>query len=1431
MGEKGPQLPASEWRHTASLAAAIGKPELLLSKSGRRYLQAKREQMGYAAAILADLKVVADAIASGPHNEDRLVNLLDIACWKARLSPKWSGGEELLAVEQALRARLGHFEQAAGQVDHLGEPDDRLIVNAELTLCKADQGPAAHAQHLQTIRSIAGECDPRTLEYVAVLISIVDLDLSIELARRLPMPEQLVNLDGEESPSRNRCFWRIFARLTERHKQKALSLLAGLDEPKDRLYASLGVVASLIQHDPPSVSMALDRALGAIDDPARREAIGRSTICFLGREASCLPVTDLLALLDTAHCVVTAEPTPVFSLIPVIDSCICRDMPCCVQAMYSLKSTALRDLLHWRIRTAGGSIPADACLPIDVLGSEFLLAGHAVGAFSQGEDHFKGAISAVKTAIAVANTFVLIAQRVEADDLAQAQACLMTAMHIWGTDESASAFYSRLEAIRALISSDGSFRMEGVRQCIAHVQALTPVLLKHQAAHDLGKVLAGAFGQITNNCRQFLSDVVSACADVALGDAIFEGLVDALSESACADLVTLVGEDDRVGQGITAEPSTNGRDSWMQHPVFVCLLATRAAATDIGSAKRLFLYAGRQLQTPTDGNPDRLAVFVLKQAIGSVPQIAWEVCKACGMAPMSYAQAASEVMTDAHRRSAGRRASWLRVSMEQALTDPGSTHWLEHTRSTARLCNDPLSAQLRSEQAPSAAWYTDVGQSFCEYIDGQPNGDQWFKYQLHDAVRGLARTHWQTFMHIVKDSDIADGAVHLLKTRDIQEDILALDLPPEDLLRDVLSLRKAKQWDPQEEAIEMRKIKGWLLACGASVAPAFAVRAVGDAAEPVLDEFLQQLGYVEPSHVWPENQVHQMLRALSEKLEPARAVVLQAMFIKWLAQIQPIESEWLSELPARARTTLTPEAQYEVARLLRTSCAGLAAELLATALPAAQSAGDWKAVLHICGEAAGALDKSLNANGNDIAFREAILRHWPGASDPGCERHLNAIDVAGMLARLDMRQDAEWLSVTEAAAQSVHWRGHADLPPVLLAIGDKKHVRPEGRRQCLQAVVRIAMSAGVDCTASVAESVSDVHDQVAILLQMIESCPLERRRDLLPHLLLRAHRLPPADTAATLMSIANRTLEGTEAASLYAEALQTATRHPNASTYIGCAIDVAGECISRADLDARRLSRLILKIAESDPFDTNANLICMDWKECSLMAAALCLWDRDHRSCETLLDAAVAQFAKAKAGHGTLYAVPVVTCYERVHQTQSSVVAQQLLQSVLERATGDVRQALCDSIVYLAVRTTATKQPLTRYHVWSPAIKPERDSLVDTLVPFCSKNEAAYARLAQAVTCWGTDRDKASRFVQEALELSLQTSEPLSHDFQKDLWSLYAAAHGVAGCFRALQEVLPDPDNIRLNVPGMISVAVEASSDPYAFLWEVWCRIRAQESS
>ena len=164
------------------------------------------------------------------------------------------------------------------EVQVRGRDDDRLVALAELYLANVESDPRRAAAYLRWVNSLADSCEPQTVEFVALRIAPHDMRASLQLVRRIPMPNRFLSFDGVEYPHRARCVYRIFGELARKDPEQAISQSAALEHTSDLLHASVAVASVLILHSPETARTVLDHLFSKLDGEVAdqcRQIVGR----------------------------------------------------------------------------------------------------------------------------------------------------------------------------------------------------------------------------------------------------------------------------------------------------------------------------------------------------------------------------------------------------------------------------------------------------------------------------------------------------------------------------------------------------------------------------------------------------------------------------------------------------------------------------------------------------------------------------------------------------------------------------------------------------------------------------------------------------------------------------------------------------------------------------------------------------------------------------------------------------------------------------------------------------------------------------------------------------------------------------------------------------------------------------------------------------
>ena len=1397
-------------------------------------------------------------MASGPRSSERLVDLLDIAVWKTCIAPASQWSTALFAVEQAVRARLGRYDHAVSQVEHLGSADDRILVHAEAALAKATAGESGIQEHVAAIEEMAGRAGPEAREFVAMRIATVAPHTSMELALSLPDPEHLVDLETEENPSRRRCLWRVFFAVAEQDRLEAFRLLETLTEPRERLHAALGAAHVLIAQDSPNAAECLGKVFGSLPKQDPNGAINSLITMFLSTEFAYLPAPSLLSLLDVAHRLGREERFPVLSTIPVIDDCVRRDSDACVAVLPELGATSFRNLVYWRLLAVGVGVVADENLTEDALGAGLARAKQAAALALQAEDISRELRPSTTPLIALAHTIVNMARTVAEDDPAYAQALLDMAIDLWGDEGGSAAFYSRLEAIRVLARLGGPSRPRGVEKCFKQVGSLNPVMMRKRAAQDLGAALASALGSCGGPQLGFLSWLVEECSRAEFGHATLKGLVRALPGSVTTELGRVAAGGSRDASRTDGETDGGERAGWRASPTFLSVLAATLVPVHRNLGRRLFrLAAERVTEAPASEDQRKLSGAILLEVFESAPSSAWEVFSRCNCDGMVYTAAAAQVLETARRRRMGRRDAFLRVNLEHLLTAENavgvrsSPHAPCRLVDAVRMSRDPLAAAPNRRTAPNDEWFDEMAAAFRDYMRGV-GGDTWQAVQLQQACINLAKSNWRSFMSIVHDPGHLERTLHSLSVYKLTYDMLILEAPSEQVLADVQTLRKATEQDARDGDSPLRSLKAWLLVCSAVHAPDLLVEMMTTLPRPVPNEFLAGLRYVKPEEPWSERQISRLMGFLGEGRDQAAAALAHAKLAEWLSQGQRLSRKCRQRVADIASACGVPSVQYEVGQVLRAGSPQLASEQLVQALNGALEGRDLEILLRAVGEIGRAFRPIRGDCAQDVTWRSALRQAWLRGSPEDTNPGIGVAAFASAISRLGASNREAAERALANAVRGVKMRSRADVKDALRAIARLEVIEKDKRIAALRAALEVAVAQGITCGPSVIDAIPDGSAQVAALTHLADMSDGRRRTRILANATRRASRLDAAACANALCTIADQIApdDPLKATRLYIRALRIALQHPNASAYLSCAARVATACVQHGELpsgrvaaaihravtqgvfdrgdstDADALMRTIIEAVTHDPFEDTPELVIPEWKAPALLAAAICCWRQDRGRFAKMISKAASEFAGQRTDSAPFCSLVLDQAFVGAQKALGTDAAVDMLRDVLQAFDEDSRRGLSDDALSLCLQSTSTCQPMLHYHVGRYAVRQDHEPMIRVMEPLCSPHESAGVHLTFAVHYMGDDPERAKREIRAAMECS-QTGGPRAyHRFNRDLSTMYAVTHGVQGCFGALREVLPDADNSRLDLQGIIAAAADAVHDPRRLLSGLWSRLQ-----
>jgi len=1404
-------------------------PELLLNER-RQYFPKQYERLGYPGPILAALRIISDPISHSLHSGDRLVDLLDIAAWKARLAPEWTGSIELFGVEHCLRARLGQYDRAAAEVDQLGTDNDRLLVHAEIAVTKAKQGRPDYEEHLYVMESIADQCDAEYRELAAMRISELSPELAVNIALTLPVLGEVIEYSSSnEPPNRFRGLWWVFARLADQSEEKAIELLENISNQWDRLFANLGIIHATISNNPSNMRIHIERLVNCIPEGSRSQAAGFITT-FMAREYACMPVLKLLDMLDKALSTIYGTPGIPTELIHILDECIRQDPQACIKCIGSYQSVVLRDMLNWRLRAHGYHVPDHTSLAETHIGRELNLTIEINNETMSWKQVMEEVLAkATHPLTAVHATVCASRQVMNAND-----ACNMlgNAFEFWNDDASTMSFYSRLEIVSELVKrNEGQLRQQVVKWYIDNIRNAGYGMVHHRANKDLGRVLASAFSEWNDDAQRFLSWLAVECRSVESGYSIFMSLFASLSESCCLELAQIA---QNATQEITnSEPDEDSR-TWLKDPCVLAALAQRIISYNNQLGVLLFLNSAREVECIKDEKAKHsLAKEIVKNIIHSEPRIAWQVCQMCGEGESLFTMAAESALREMPRPNDERRAGYLRLLLShmnlQNDTHDNLPSSQEYKRMIVilRYANTYRPDMPNYESMPRNNIDPKILNVFRQYfkeVTAEYAG--WYGHELYGAIAELALRNWSMFMNMVRDPSVSDYTVHMLKSEQLKKSILTNSESAETLLADVLAIRKAKERPTGRSEHPLQHTLCWTMVSAASYTPRLFMEILSRSPEWLVELFIKYIATQKLYNVWSDDQVIHALALLQKQLSSERVLCGQAMLAAWLSQQQRIEEGAITTIYHSAKECPCASILYESAILLKDWCPQIASEIILESILRAEQQNDEEILLHAKAEIVRALDDSNEEDDAPSLYRACLVNKWTTHEKDTDKIRMEIANIVSIIDQYESKDEQRVQRLLDSCVCLANITTETDVAKIIDSISQLDVRDNKIKRSYMHLILDKANQSGVIPTLAIAQSVKHAIGIVTVLEYIIQHDHNCDRSLMLSEIIRQLSQLEPSECANCLTSMAkewNRNDPG-YATDLYIEAMRSATHHSNASCYVSCLLDVAEICLEQPSMEYNRIADAICEHASQDIFSED-NMF-REWKACSLMTIAICLWTRENPKAKEYLRRAADEYARLY--HGSPFLGPDVlkVSYLIMYSRMGAKDANSMMDEILEVLDESARRKFVDEALKACVYGKKGNYPMSCYNVRQQGGIQECEPLIDKLLPLCSNGIAVEVHAKLSVEKWRVDDARSKSEIGKAIEIAAKVQEDeIGMECRESLWTVYAVTHGIEGCVRAILEVLADPDNKRLNLPAYIAVAAENVTDKEGFLRMLWDRL------
>jgi hypothetical protein len=270
-------------------------------------------------------------------------------------------------------------------------------------------------------------------------------------------------------------------------------------------------------------------------------------------------------------------------------------------------------------------------------------------------------------------------------------------------------------------------------------------------------------------------------------------------------------------------------------------------------------------------------------------------------------------------------------------------------------------------------------------------------------------------------------------------------------------------------------------------------------------------------------------------------------------------------------------------------------------------------------------------------------------------------------------------------------------------------------------------------------------------------------------------------------------------------------------------------CIEYKEVAESPLPEVICDIGKIESFEGMEDFAPLDRQGSCMMGAALCVWNYNRHKYASYIKNITGIYEKYSdkkwfTGVSSIFKVAI----ESTFKVKGEDSAKKLLKEVLGNFASEQQRHIADHLVSCCLCDTSTEQPMQHYQIWRHAIKPDREVIINSMLPYCHDDTAVEANLRLAIH-HGYNSPVGKKALEKALDLSLTEKPGMYLDFEKDLWTMYSATHGNRGCIEAVMKMLLQNDQRNVNIAGVITAAIENIEKPGEILHKLWERINELE--